>query len=81
MLEKLLSRTELQMALVVLGLIVANHTLGWGMSIQEVFAMAGVSAGYGVSRGLAKTETSVPAPAPTTPAPAPAPAPAESDEG
>lgn len=53
-LQKWLQRTELQVVALVLVLIVANHFLGWGMSVYEILAAAGVSSAYAIARGQAK---------------------------
>lgn len=56
-LQKWLQRTELQVVALVIVLIVANHFLGWGLGVEEVLALAGVSGAYAIARGQAKKGT------------------------
>jgi hypothetical protein len=60
---KLASRTEWQALLVAIAVLVANRMLELGLTEADVYAMFGGVAGYGVSRGLAKTGSRQPIPA------------------
>lgn len=51
---KLKSRTEWQAYLLATITLFLNHFLGWEMDANTIFGIVGGSAGYGVSRGLAK---------------------------
>ena len=57
MLEKLLTRTELQLTIGVIAIILLNHFVKLGMSVDDILALVAANSGYAVSRGLAKTES------------------------
>lgn len=52
--KKWLERTELQVVALVLVLVLCNHFLKWGLGLEELLAMAGVSSAYAISRGVRK---------------------------
>lgn len=51
-----LKRTELLVVLLFVTLVLLNHFLGWGLTIEDLGMAAVGVASYAVSRGLAKTE-------------------------
>lgn len=52
--EKLKSRTEWQAYLLATITLFLNHFLGWEMDANTIMGIVGGSAGYGISRGMAK---------------------------
>jgi len=52
--EKLKSRTEWQAYLLATITLFLNHFLGWEMDANTLLGIVGGTAGYGISRGMAK---------------------------
>jgi hypothetical protein len=53
---KLKSRTEWQAYLLAVAVLFANHFFDMGLTTEELLMYVGLTTGYGVSRGLAKSE-------------------------
>lgn len=54
--NKLKSRSELQLTLLVLAVVVINRVAELGLSAQDLWLMLGGTGSYAVSRGMAKFE-------------------------